>query len=274
MAKPRRIRSLIVTVLVSGVFLYAALVTLLYLGQRQLLFRPDPVFHGVAELDLPGYRDATIDTGDGERLVALYRPADPGRNSVLYLHGNGGSMQRISPRLRALAGEGFGVLAVGYRGYSGSTGSPSEEGLAEDARSAFDWLTREAPGAIVVVYGESLGSGVSVRLATERAFAALILDAPYTSIPEVAAGVFPVVPVHWLMKDRFPSDTRVGSLDRPLLIVHGEADLTVPFRLGQRLFELAPEPKRFIRIPGGTHGGNMEAAWDDVKRFIAAPGST
>lgn len=272
MAERSRIRAMIVTLLGVGAVVYAALVTLLYVGQRELLFLPDPTFHGAATLDLPGFRDVVIDTADGERLVALYRPADPGRASVLYFHGNGGSMPKLAPRLRALAAEGFGVLAPAYRGYSGSTGAPTEEGLAEDARAAFDWLAREASGATVVVYGESLGSGVSVRLATERAFAALVLDAPYTAVTDVAAERFPWVPVRWLMKDRFASDTRIAGISRPVLIIHGDADGTVPFRFGERLFGLAREPKRFIRIPGGSHTGNLEAAWDDIRAFVAGAG--
>lgn len=272
MSTVQRLRWWIVAATGIAVATYVATVAALYIGQRSMVFLPDPAFHGAGALDLPGYRDVVVQTGDGERLVALYRPADPGRTTVLYFHGNRGSMPRLTRRLRALAAEGFGVLAPAYRGYSGSTGSPTEEGLAEDARSAFDWLARTAPGATVVVYGESLGSGVAVRLATERAFSALVLDAPYTSLPDVAAGRYPFVPVHWLMKDRFPSDARIAGIGRPLLIVHGDADGTVPFRLGERLHALAREPKRFIRIPGGNHGDNMQAAWDEVRAFIAGGG--
>ena len=271
-ARHRAARRLVVAVL--GLFgaLYAAAVGMLYVKQREMVFNASPAIHRAAELNLPGFRDATIATRDGERLVALYRPADPGRPTVLYFHGNSGTMPRISRRLRALAAEGFGVLAPTYRGYNGSTGTPTEEGLAEDARASFDWLTRMAPGATVVVYGESLGSGVAVGLATERRFAALVLDAPYTALPDVAAGRYPWVPVHMLMKDRFPSASRIAGIDRPLLILHGDADTVVPFRFGERLYALAASPKRFIRIPGGNHGNNMEAAWDEVRGFIASAG--
>lgn len=275
-SKVGRLRWWIVAAGGIAAFTYVATVGALYIGQRSMVFFPNPAFHAAADLNLPGYRDVAIDTGDGERLVGLYRPACRGRPTILYFHGNRGSMPRLARRLRALAGEGFGVLATAYRGYSGSTGSPTEEGLAEDARAAFDWLARTAPGATVVVYGESLGTGVAVRLATERAFSALVLDAPYTSLPDIAAERFPWVPVHWLMKDRFPSASRIAGIGRPLLIVHGDADRTVPFRYGERLYALARDPKRFIGIPGGNHVDNMEVAWDEVRAFIAgaAPART
>jgi fermentation-respiration switch protein FrsA (DUF1100 family) len=270
---PKRFRPWMLAALGVTVAAYAAAVGVLYARQRAMVFLPDRSFHGAAALNLTGYRDVVIGTGDGERLVALYRPAERGRPTVLYFHGNRGSMPRLARRLRALAEEGFGVLAPSYRGYSGSTGSPTEEGLAEDARSAFDWLDRTAPGANVVVYGESLGSGVAVRLATERTFSAVVLDAPYTSLPDVAAERYPLVPVHWLMKDRFPSAARIAGIDRPLLIVHGDADGTVPFRFGERLHAQARDPKRFVRIPGGNHVDNMEAAWDEVRSFVAGAGA-
>lgn len=267
-ARTRRTRSFAIALVCIVVAAYGALVGVLYTLQRQMMFLPDPMFHAAADLNLPGYRDVVIQTGDGERLVALYRPADPGRATILYFHGNAGSMPQLSRRLRALAREGLGVLVPAYRGYGGSTGSPTEEGLAEDARAAFDWLAKADPSATVVVYGESLGSGVSVRLATERTFAAIVLDAPFTSITDVAADRFPLIPVRWLLKDRFESDARIAGLVRPVLIVHGDADPIVPFRLGERLFALAREPKRFVRIPGGGHVDNMEAAWTDIRAFV------
>lgn len=269
MTKPRTSRAWLLGLIGVLAVTYASAVGLLYVKQRAMVFNASTTFHGAASLDLPGFRDVVVNTSDGERLVGLYRPADRGRPTILYFHGNSGTMPRLSRRLRILAAEGFGVLAPAYRGYGGSSGSPTEEGLAEDARATFDWLARTAHGATVVVYGESLGSGVAVRLAGERSFAALVLDAPYTSLVDVAAGRYPWVPVRWLMKDQFPSDTRIAGLAVPVLIVHGDADMTVPFRFGERLHALAQEPKRLIRIPGGHHGGNLEAAWDEVRAFMA-----
>jgi len=256
--------------IVSTVLLvYASAVGVLYFSQRSLLYFPDPTFHSAATLGVDGFRDVRIRTADGETIVGLHKPADPGRPSVLYLHGNAGRMPHLVERMRRLGGDGRGVLVVAYRGFSGSTGSPTEEGLAEDARAAFDFLESEG-GDRIVLYGESLGTGVAVRLATERRIAGLVLDAPFTSTAAVAASLYPWAPVSTLMKDRFPSDERIGRVSAPLLVIHGDADGVVPFRFGEALFRLAPGTKRFVRIPGNGHAGNLEAAWSDVSAFIEA----
>ncbi len=250
---------------------YAAIVGLLFFFQRSLLY---PAARGVVALpaDLPGFSELTIATPDGERLLAWWKPpAASDRPTVLFLHGNGGSIASRTGRAQTLSADGAGLLLLSYRGYASSTGQPSEEGLNIDALAAFDWITARQPGSPIVVYGESLGSGVAVRLATERPVAGLILDAPYTSIIDVAAGIYWFVPVRALLRDRFPSIDRIGALTIPILILHGDRDGVVPFRQGEQLFAAAPNPKRFVRISGGDHMGNLESPEGHaaVKAFLA-----
>ena len=159
---------------------------------------------------------------------------------------------------------------VSYRGYSRYKVEPTEAGLRTDARTAYDWLAQRYPPSRLVLYGESLGTGVAVRLATERRVAGLILDAPFTAASDVARLHFWYLPVDWLMQDRFSSLELIGEIGAPLLILHGDKDRVVPITLGERLFAAAPEPKRFIRLPGGSHVGNLEGGGAEaVRHFLS-----
>jgi fermentation-respiration switch protein FrsA (DUF1100 family) len=159
---------------------------------------------------------------------------------------------------------------VSYRGYSGSTGSPTETGLHTDARTAYDWVRQSYEAARLVAYGESLGAGVAVRLASEQPLAGLILNAPYTSTADVASLTYWYVPVSWLMLDQFRPLDIIQDVKAPILILHGTDDRTIPFAFGERLYAAAPEPKRFVRLEGGSHSTNLEpAGMEAVNDFFA-----
>jgi fermentation-respiration switch protein FrsA (DUF1100 family) len=174
-------------------------------------------------------------------------------------------------RAQALTASGRGLLMVSYRGYSGSSGKPTEAGLHTDARAAYDWVRQSYAASRLVAYGESLGTGVAVRLASERPLAGLILDAPYTSIADVASLTYWYVPVSWLMLDQFRSLDIIERVKAPILILHGTDDRIIPFGFGEQLYAAAPEPKRFIRIAGGNHSRNLEqGGMAAVEEFLAA----
>jgi fermentation-respiration switch protein FrsA (DUF1100 family) len=161
-------------------------------------------------------------------------------------------------------------LALSYRGYGGSTGSPSEAGMIADARAAYAFATARVPAERIVVFGESLGTGVAVALAATQRIGRLILEAPFTSAVDIGARAYWYLPVRLLMKDPFRSDQRIAKVTAPLLVLHGERDRVVPIALGERLFALANEPKRFVRFPAGTHVDLDEhGALDAVRSFIA-----
>ena len=154
---------------------------------------------------------------------------------------------------RELTAQGEGLVALSYRGYAGSTGRPTEAGLIDDARAAYEFATKRHPAARIVVWGESLGSGVAVALASERKVAGVVLEAPFLSAVDIAAGVYPYLPVRWLMKDQFRSDLRVPKVTAPVLILHGDRDTVVPITSGQFLYKLITSPKRFVRVAGAGH---------------------
>lgn len=266
---PRSVSSIALRVLASLAALYVLLVVVVYAAQRKLYYPADTQPHTAAELDLSGVRDVIIDTPDGEKLRALYLPpAAPGRAVVLYCHGNRGRLPDRAHRIGLLGQEGNGVLFLSYRGYSGSTGEPSQQGLLTDARAAYDWLAREAPGRRIVLYGESLGTGIAVEIATERPAAGVVLDAPYTTLAEALKSHAPWLPVLTLVKDRYPTVDWIQSLRAPLLVLHGDDDASIPTAQAQRVFQLAREPKRFVAISGGAHGDCLERATADVLQFL------
>jgi fermentation-respiration switch protein FrsA (DUF1100 family) len=166
---------------------------------------------------------------------------------------------------------GAGLIALSYRGYMGSSGSPTEAGLLRDAEAAYRFAADRYPPERIALWGHSLGSGVAVALAATRAVARVILEAPFTSTADVAQRMFPIVPVRWLMRDQFRSDQRVGAVTAPILMLHGARDLVVPIAQGERLFALANEPKRFVRYEAGGHDDlEIHGAGAEARRFIAA----
>jgi uncharacterized protein len=235
------------------VALYAAVLLGLLFGQRKILFwghaaEVDPATLGLkAEVQ-------RIKTEDGESLLAWSVPPGPGRPLILYFHGNTGGLDLRVERFRAIAEAGMGLLAIEYRGYASSTGSPSEHGLKLDGEAAYAAaIASGVEPERIVALGESLGSGVAVALAARHEVGALVLDSPYSSIVDVAAAAYWFVPVRALVRDPFRSDLLIGSVKAPTLIVHGTEDRLVPIRFGEKLFALANSPKEFWRVEGAIH---------------------
>lgn len=236
-------------------FVLAALVTyvafagVMYLGQRRLMYLPssnlpDPALSGVPEM-----HPVPLNTADGLELVSWYRPPPgSGRPVLVFFHGNAGHIGFRGDKLRPYLDAGFGVLIVEYRGYGGNPGRPSEQGLYADGRAALAFLERErVPTDRLVLYGESLGAGVAVRLAAERAedrpVGAVVLEAPFTSIAAVAQWHYFYLPAYWLVKDRFDIEAWIGRIKAPLFVLQGERDEVVPVSLGRALYAAAGEPK-------------------------------
>ncbi|MFQ5347198.1 MAG: alpha/beta hydrolase [Rhodothalassiaceae bacterium] len=199
-----------------------------------------------------------IPTADGLQLNSWWIPPQPGKRTVLYLHGNYRSIGHYPRGVQALVGAGYGVLMLDYRGYGGNPGAPGDEGLLRDAEAALDWLAAKgiAP-ATVVAYGYSLGTGVAVPLAAERDLAAVILAAPFASIAEMGYDQYPHWFVDLLLSDRFDSIGRIAAVSEPVLIFHGDADTTVPVTQSARLAAAGGGNIHRIVLPGATHGWDL-----------------
>jgi uncharacterized protein len=233
--------------------LYALLVAGLYAGQRKLLFRCDAGEVDPATVGLNA-EVLRLKTEDGESLLAWRIPAAPGRPTILYFHGNSGGIDLRVERFHAIAKAGMGLIAIEYRGYASSTGSPSERGLKLDGEAAYAAAIESGvPPERIVPLGESLGSGVAVALAARYKVGALVLDSPYSSIIDVAAAAYWFAPVRALIRDPFRNDLMIGSVSAPILMAHGTDDRVVPIRFGEKLFALANPPKEFWRVEGAGH---------------------
>jgi uncharacterized protein len=257
-------------VLISAVCAYVLVAGVLYVMQRSLLYFPTATRIRPSAAGMPEAQEVVLTTSDGEKLVAWHVPPQGDKPVVIYFHGNAEIVAWRAKSHRATIGDGTGLIAVNFRGYGGSTGTPTEEGLHRDAQAAYAFAGERYPPGRIVLWGQSLGTGVAVRLASEQPVGKLILEAPYTSTADVAASHFPWVPVRWLMKDQFRSDERIGSVHVPLLIIHGAQDDVIPIRFGERLFALANEPKRFIRIDGAGHNDlDAYGSGAAARKFIA-----
>lgn len=233
---------------------YGAVLSLLYVKQRSLLF-PIPVATRTSPeaAGFPQAEEHRLTTVDGESIIVWHVPANPSRPVIIYFSGNGDFLAGQVGRFQKLTADGNGLIAVSYRGYAGSSGAPSEPGLLQDATAAYAFARARYDSSQIVLWGFSLGSGVATALAAENPVRKLILEAPYTSTVDVAGSRFPYVPVRWLMSDQFRSDLRIKRVNVPLLIMHGDRDRVIPVRFGERLFALAREPKQFVRFPDGGH---------------------
>lgn len=249
---------------------YVGLLALMYLFQRSLMYFPDTMHTPPAAAGLPQAEEAILTSGDGEKLIAWHVAPKGSKRVVIYFQGNAGGLNLRAGRFKWLISDGTGLLALSYRGYGGSSGKPSEEGLIRDAIAAYDFAAARYSAKRIVLWGESLGTAVATALAALRDIGALILDAPFTSAVDVGAAAYPFVPVRWFMKDTFHSDERIVRLDAPLLVLHGEQDHIVPIAFGERLFKLAPEPKRMVRFPLGGHVDlDDHGAAKEVRAFLS-----
>lgn len=250
---------------------YALVVFGVWLGQRRLMYVPDPTRVAPASLGLAGIAEIELTAPDGVKIVTWAAKARAGRPTILYFHGNAGNLAGRANRARRYADAGFGLVMLSYRGYGGSGGNPSEANNLADARLAYDSLTAQgiAPRD-VVVYGESLGSGVAVQLAAEMQVGAVILDAPYTSMVEMATLMYPYLPVRPLLADRYESDRHIGKVKAPVLVLHGVRDRVVPVAMGRALYAKASEPKRLEIYPDGGHTDlDDHGAFAAVQRWLA-----
>jgi hypothetical protein len=251
-------------------------VTSLWAFQRELLYSPDdvPYVQPSHYAMLDGVSEVTLRTSDGLALTSWYARAPSNRPTVVMFPGKSSSLRGQRYRVAKFIDAGMGVLLVGYRGYSGNPGAPTEQGLYRDAAAALDWLQRQGvPSASLILYGVSLGTGVATQMAAERPHAALILEAPYTSVTDVAAHRFPLVPVRWLVRDRFDSLARAALLGKPVLVMHGDADTVIPQALGRQLYAAIRAPKEGFWPQGVGHDdlfdrGGFESAVDFIERWL------
>jgi fermentation-respiration switch protein FrsA (DUF1100 family) len=240
--------------IVTLALVYIVFICALGLMQKRLMYFPDPARFVPSEWALKELEPLDATTTDGLSITSWYSPArTKDKFTIVFFQGNAGHLGYRNYKVRPWLDAGYGVLMVGYRGF-GNPGSPSEEGLYTDGRTALDALNKKGvPNPAIVLYGESLGTGIATQMATERNIAALILESPYTSVPDVGADRYPMVPVHLLLHDKYDSLSKIKDVHAPLLVLHGELDQVVPTKFGKQLFEAANEPKQVVYVPEAGH---------------------
>jgi fermentation-respiration switch protein FrsA (DUF1100 family) len=246
---------------------YATFVLVAWLAQARLVYFPDPARIDPRQVGLASVEERWLTAPDGTRVIAWYAPARAGLPTLLYFHGNGGSLANRAGIIGRFMREGIGVYMMSYRGYSGSGGRPSEAANVADARLAYANLRAGGVAARdVVLYGESLGTGIAARLAAELPAGGLVLEAPYTSIVDIGAGQFPFLPVRLLMTERYETISLIGKVRMPLLVVHGEDDRVIPVGMGRTIHAAALNamPRSLVTLPGAGHNdhhryGSFEA---------------
>ncbi|MCX7340979.1 MAG: alpha/beta hydrolase [Hyphomicrobiales bacterium] len=251
---------------------YLAICAYMYAIQRSMLFIPD-IRDVSAEVErFPGAEAVILTPSDGERLNAWWKPPRSGQDVVyLYLHGNGANLSRRAGRFQRLTEDGSGLLAVSWRGYGGSSGSPSEAGLRLDGLAGHDWVSARIDPARIVLFGESLGTGVAIGLAAERKAALLVLDSPYASIVDLGALRFPFLPVALLSRDPFRSIDLAPRVAIPVIAQHCTRDWVIPLSESQRLMRAFPNEPDFSIIDGRCHVPDVaRALLPKTRSWIAA----
>lgn len=252
MKKNKKIMDFLIACLVTYVITALAL----YIVQRSLIYFPDtnppsPPFFGLADM---GVVDVT--TSDGLTLKGWYRkPIEQGKPVILMFHGNAGHIGIRNFKARPFLDSGYGFLLAEYRAYGGNPGRTSEQGFYRDARAYIEWLKEQGIATEdIVLYGESLGTGIAVQMATEYPdIKALVLETPFTNFVDLGKRIYFFLPVNLMMRDRYDNLSKITGLKMPLLVLHGTLDAVVPYRYGKALFDAASEPKRMETFPGGGH---------------------
>jgi fermentation-respiration switch protein FrsA (DUF1100 family) len=220
-------------VAISAVFALAGCASL----ENRMVYHPRP-FDEAGSPDAIQATDVELTTPAGKKVYARWYPQPGARGAVLYCPGNAGNLQTRAEAVRDLwAGLGESVLIFDYPGYGRSEGTPNEAACYEAADAAYDWLVREAkvPAERLLLYGESLGGGVAVNVASRRPHAALVLVRTFTSVPDVADYQMPLFPGYWLMNNRFDSISKIGQCKQPVFIAHGDQDQLIPVRQAEQL---------------------------------------
>jgi uncharacterized protein len=239
----QRLDGLFVKILLIIFIIYFLILLILYFFQRNLLYHPSENNYYGDKLKV-SIEKVNIKTKDNINLLGWYHQKDHKYKTILFLHGNAGTLENRIHKINHFKNMNINFLIIAWRGFSGNLGKPTEKGLYDDARSAISWL--ENQGIMkkdIVIYGESLGTGIATEIAQNNNFAGIILESPFTSMVDAAKNKYPIFPIRLLLKDKFESNKKIKNIKSPILIMHGEVDKIVPFWMGRRIYDIANKPK-------------------------------
>ena len=240
---PKKIRYML-TLVTTVILCYLLVVIFVFFYQRNLLYHPFENNYSSDEANFE-YEEVFVPTSEGKKLKAWFHKKDlREKKTLLFFHGNAGDLKNRIYKLNLIKDFDINFLIVAYRGFSGNEGSPSEKGLYQDARDTLTWLNSQGiKDKQIIIYGESLGTGVSVEVAQNKNFAGIILESPFTSMVEAGKHYYFYLPVSLLLKDRYETIKKLKNIKIPILVMHGENDKIVPFHMGKKIFSEANNPK-------------------------------
>ncbi|KAB7615412.1 alpha/beta hydrolase [Amylibacter sp. SFDW26] len=261
--------------LLWAVVLYICAFAVVWFARSLFIYPFDPTHVTPAQAGEPRLSEYKLATDDGETLILWARPAKGNKATVLYFHGNAGNLASRAQRFDRLIDRGYGVVALGYRRSSGSTGQPSETTISQDAllvRKELSNILNHTPKGKIIYYGESLGTGVASKLATSVAPDALILEAPYTSVVSLAKEQMPIFPIDLVLDQRWQTDQHIPKVKSPTLILHGTQDKVIPYAHGKTVLKLSgAKNKKMETIKGGNHLSAFSVQGQKaIYRFIEA----
>ena len=246
-----------ITSILALVFFYVLLLIIVFFFQGNLLYHPttDNYLKNQVEREPAEIEKVKITTKDKINLIGwFYNRNLEEFKTILFFHGNAGSLENRTYKLNHFKNLNLNFLIIAWRGFSGNKGKPNEMGLYEDAKSAIKWLKAKGiKEKNIILYGESLGTGVVVEVAQNKNYAGVILESPFTSMVNMGKKYYPFFPVSLLLKDKFESYKKINNIFVPVLIMHGKVDKIVPYDMGKKLYELANEPKFFYSQEYGDH---------------------
>ena len=233
-----------IIILLIFVIIYFFILVSTYIFQRSLLYHPTENNYSGDTLTVL-IEEVKIKTQDNIELLSWYHKKNLNDyKTILFLHGNAGSLENRIHKINHFKDMNVNFLLVSWRGFSGNRGKPTEKGLYEDARSALRWLkTKGVNENNIIIYGESLGTGVATEISQNKNFAGIILESPFTSMVDAGKDKYPYLPVRLLLKDKYENDKKIKNIKSSVLIMHGKIDNIVPFHMGQKMYKLANEPK-------------------------------
>ena len=228
------------------VLIYLTITFVLYYSQRSLLYHPTENNYSGDQLTVP-IDKVRIKTDDNIELLSWYHDKDiQNYKTILFLHGNAGSLENRIHKINHFNEMEINFLIISWRGFSGNEGKPTEEGLYKDAKSAVKWLINKGvKKENIIIYGESLGTGVATEISQNENFAGIVLESPFTSMVAAGKSKYPIFPIGLLLKDKYESDKKIKNIKSPVLVMHGEVDTIVPFWMGKKIYELANDPKYY-----------------------------
>jgi fermentation-respiration switch protein FrsA (DUF1100 family) len=250
----KKFRNNLLQIILVIFFIYFLILVFLYFYQRNLLYHPNENNYSEDRISVE-IENVKIKTSDNIELLGWYHEKNlKDFKTLIFFHGNAGSLENRIHKLNHFRDMNINFLIIAWRGFSGNKGNPSEQGLYEDGKSAIDWLIKKGVSEKnLILYGESLGTGVATHLAQNKNYAGVILETPFTSMIDAAKKFYPYIPVKLLLKDKFENYKKINNISIPLLIIHGKVDKIVPYDMGKKMYELANQPKFFYSQEYGDH---------------------